>query len=331
MENLSLKVICVICLSGLLSYNTSFSQPQNDYLKANSFDISSQVGPLSKEDFKIMGFGAYHGSAKTDETEIILLDTLVNSQKIKYYLPETDFSLGHYFNQYIESGDDTLLRELVFQYGKRVPQEESIECYNKWEKLREIFRSQAKDDQILVIGIDAIYSYAFTAKHLLSIIGAKHSDYQSFRKLNDLYHSPSKFDDLSKNELFDIFKECLEEYEQNESDFLSFTTDKYALIHIMDNIRDIINKKNRESIIFENYVRLMPIYDFEIKPQFARFGFFHLLKSRDCQYPSFFTLLIENNIYYSEEIITIMGYLSKSRVLWDMKYSPNGHAKIRIW
>lgn len=71
-------------------------------------------------------------------------------------------------------------------------------------------------------------------------------------------------------------------------------------------------------------MHLDSIYNFKEKSQFLRFGFFHLEKQRESNNPSFFTRLIENNIYPREKIISVMGYLTESRVLWDHVYDDNG-------
>ena len=58
-------------------------------------------------------------------------------------------------------------------------------------------------------------------------------------------------------------------------------------------------------------------------------GFSHLEKSREGKegYPYFFTRLIENNIYKKEEVISVIGYLTNSEVLWDELYDDNGKYK----
>ena len=77
--------------------------------------------------FKIMGYGANHGSSKTEDAEIILLKSLIQNGQIKFYVPETDFSIAHFFNEYLNSGDTILLKDLVFQLwisscsGKKYP------------------------------------------------------------------------------------------------------------------------------------------------------------------------------------------------------------------
>lgn len=69
---------------------------------------------------------ALHGSSKTEETEIIVLKHFVNIHNLKNYLPETDYSTAKYFQNYIETVDEKLLKELVQEYGVMVPQEISL-------------------------------------------------------------------------------------------------------------------------------------------------------------------------------------------------------------
>ncbi len=68
-------------------------------------------------------------------------------------------------------------------------------------------------------------------------------------------------------------------------------------------------------------------YDLANKKQFAKYGFGHIKKFREGDYPSFFTRLIENEVYKRENVITIIGYLTKSKVLWDKKYDKEGNYK----
>lgn len=122
--------------------------------------------PLPDSEVKIIGFGAYHGSAKTETAELIVLKRLIEERRLGYYLPEVDFCLAYYFNEYLLSGDDDLLQSLVLQYGERVPQEKSMECYNKWRSLRKILCEN--NYRITVIGTDALYSYEFAMRYLRS-------------------------------------------------------------------------------------------------------------------------------------------------------------------
>jgi hypothetical protein len=125
----------------------------------------------------------------------------------------------------------------------------------------------------------------------------------------------------------DIVKEFISEYEQNPTSFNSDITDEFSFNHIINNLKEVLDEKNfeREKVIFDNYIQLSKRYDFKNNPQFFRFGFGHLEKTREHNYSSFLTRLIENHIYKFNEVVSIIGYLTNSRVLWDINYDKKGN------
>lgn len=44
-----------------------------------------------------------HGSAKTEQAELLLLEKLLEQRDTVWYFPETDFSTAHYFEAYLRS------------------------------------------------------------------------------------------------------------------------------------------------------------------------------------------------------------------------------------
>jgi len=306
----------------------SCTQTKTDYLEKNRFDLTSSEFDFPQKDFKIIGFGAYHGSAKTEQVEYNLLKSLTKDGTIKYYLPETDFSIGHFFNQYLKTGDTLLLKDLVYHYGTRVPQEKSIETYEKWKKIKKINDKLSEKSKLTVVGIDLLVTYKYTSKHLLKIIDFKQNQEKSLQelvnmvKLDTTDFSPN-YDSYSKR----ILRNFVEDYEKNPKEFEKSINDKFIFDHIIQSLKhtfeDFDNSSKREGIIYDNYILLSTLYDFEQKPQFVRFGFFHLEKQREGNNPSFFTRLIENNIYQCEKIISVIGYLTDSRVLWDIVSDDN--------
>lgn len=298
-----------------------FSQSKNEYLKNNRFDLLNSNFEFPQKNFKIIGFGAYHGSQETENTEKILLNNLIQNKKIKYYLPETDFGIAYYFNQYLKSGDTILLKDLVKHYGNRVPQEKSIETYNKWKKIKEINDNQLAKDKIEVLGIDFIVTYKYTSKLLIELFQIEKGKFKSYDNLVEMIKidttdfSPN-YDSYSKN----ILKDFIFDYENDKTYFQSISNNKNITNNLIENINLTFKKRDREKTIYDNYLFLNSLYDFKSNPQFVRMGFFHIEKDRENNYPSFFTRLIENNIYNKEEIISIAGFLTNSRVLWDLKY-----------
>ncbi|TDT45476.1 hypothetical protein CLV90_2564 [Maribacter spongiicola] len=304
----------------------SYSQSKVDYLENNRFDMTGPNFDFPQKDFNIIGFGAYHGSVKTEAVEHALLTSLTKVDAIQYYLPETDFSLGHYFNTYLQTGDTLLLKDLVINYGARVPQERSIETYEKWKGIKDLNDKLPRKNRFSVVGIDQVVTYKYTARHLLELLNSDKIQDNAVQQLEQMValdttdYSPY-YDSYSKS----IMKAFVESYEANTALFSKSVIDKFAFNHIIQDLKYSFNPDvNREEVIFNNYVHLDSIYNFKQKPQFLRFGFFHLEKQREGNNPSFFTRLIENNFYPRNKVISVIGYFTDSRVLWDHLYDDNG-------
>ena len=77
----------------------AFSQNKKDYLKKNRFDIENSDFKFPQTEFNIIGFGAYHKSAKTYEAELNLIKSLKKQNALDYYIPETNFSQAYFFQQ----------------------------------------------------------------------------------------------------------------------------------------------------------------------------------------------------------------------------------------
>lgn len=326
-ENQTMKTLFIMLFVFLTLQ--SYSQSKTKYLENNRSDLTSSEFDFPQKDFKIIGFGAYHGSAKTEQTEHALLKSLTKNGTIKYYMPETDFSIGHYFNQYLKTGDTLLLKDLVEHYGIRVPQEQSIETYKKWKEIKNLNDSLSKDKMLTVVGIDMIVSYKYTSKHLLEIIDFKLSQQESLNKVVNMVETDTTdfspyYDSFSKN----VLKNFVSDYEKSPSKFEKYINDKYTFDHIISNLKlSFDESSNRETVIFNNYNNLTSFYKFDLNPQFLRFGFFHIEKEREGNDLPFFAMLIENKIFKRNEVLSVIGYLTESRVLWDIIYDDDGNYK----
>ncbi|MEQ8686190.1 MAG: hypothetical protein RIE86_12905 [Imperialibacter sp.] len=302
------------------------AQSKKDYLKENRFDLMTNEVNFPQTDFKILGFGAYHGSAKTETAEMALLQSLTNTGTISYYLPETDFAIAHYFNSYLTSGDTVLLKDLVNHYGVRVPQDKTVETYNKWKALKQLNDQLPAEDKLTVVGVDLLVTYKYTCQLLLEIIDRQAVESPALDRVADMLaadttdYSPY-YDSDSKA----VLRELVAAYEAAPDDFSKGINDPFIFSNLKVTFEVFSSK--REETIYNNYVGLSELYNFKNKPQFLRFGFFHLEKEREDGNASFFTMLIENGIYPREQVIAVIGYLTKSRVLWDVVYDDNNQYK----
>lgn len=213
----TMKYLSIILL--FLLYNRAYSQSgKNEYLTSNRFDMRQCTIPLPDSEVKIIGFGAYHGSAKTETAELILLERLIEAKRLGYYLPEVDFCLAYYFNEYLLSGDDDLLKSLVLQYGERVPQEKSMECYDKWRSLRKTLCEN--NYRITVIGTDALYSYEFAMRYLSERMGDLCDSYNGFTRMRSVYEKLLDGISVPREEQLNALKGCLNDYKAHGAEML---------------------------------------------------------------------------------------------------------------
>lgn len=315
-----------ITLIILLISTLSFGQSKVDFLKENRFDLHNQNFDFPENNFKIIGFGALHGSAKTYVAEIKLIENLHRRNLIDFYVPETNFSQAFFFQKYLETGDIILLKELVLAFQTIVSQEGSIETFNHWKNLKKL-NDQNPSQKLRIIGFDIINEYKFPIKHLLHLT-ENSTNWEEKKKLALYFNTVDTNFGLNNKQLQSDLKSFIEDYYKNKILYDSQISDTYVFNHIIENILLNFNeKRDREKIIYENYLKLKPTYDLENKKQFMKYGYFHIQKTREANYPSFFTRLIESEIYKREEIITVMSYLTRSAVLWDKIYDENKNYK----
>lgn len=304
------------------------AQSKQDYLKTHRYDVRDTEFVFPEADFKIIGFGAYHGSVKTEEASLNLLKALTKEGKIKYYFPETDYSTAHYYNTYLKTGDETLLKALVYQSGVTVPQERTIEVYEKWKSLKALNDALPKEKRFTVVGVDIIMTYTYSVKHILSILKEEGHEFPAVKALKKVVENPdadfvSYYDSPGKL----VVKAFIADLDANPEAYRTVIKDHKEFDHILKNIRTTLGvfTGKREATIFDNYTTLSKTYQFDQKPQFMRIGFAHLEKEREGNNASFFTQLIEKGVYKREEIIAVIGYLTKSEVLWDQLYDEEGN------
>ncbi len=304
------------------------AQSKPAYLKTHRYDVRDAGFSFPETDFKIIGFGAYHGSVKTEEVSLNLLKALTKEGKIKYYFPETDYSTAHYFNTYLKTGDETLLKDLVYHSGVTVPQERTIEVYKMWKELKVLNDALPKENQITVIGIDIIMTYGYSVKHILSLLKEEGHAFPAVKALKKAMENPdtdfvSYYDSPGKLAV----KAFVTDVDAQPEVYHKVIKDHKVFNHILSNIRTTLGvfTGKREATIFNNYIALNEVYDFKENPQYMRIGFAHLEKEREGKNASFFTQLIEKNIHKREEVIAVIGYLTQSEVLWDQLYDEKGN------
>lgn len=302
------------------------AQDKLEYLESNRHDLRATNFLFPETDFNILGFGALHGSSKTYETELGLIKALKRQGLFEYYIIETNYSQAYYFQNYLNSGDEDLLKELTFGFQTIVAQEGTVETFNHWKNLRALHLKHP-DKPIKVLGCDVVNEYRFPMKHILELT-TNDTAWSQREKLKKALEQDRKDFSIWNKDLNEIIKSFIDDYRTYRTKYVSLVLDVEIFEHILKNIyHNFEDQRVREKIIFDNYVMFQKKLGLADKKQFVKYGYFHIQKYREGNHPSFFTRLIEQKVYSREKVITVMGYLTKSKVLWDKVYDKEGNYK----
>ena len=303
-----------------------FAQNRIDYLVQNRVDLRTDKPNISETDFNIIGFGALHGSSKSYEAELSLVKSLLEKDMLDYYIIEANFSQAFFVQKYLETGDEKLLNDLTYAFQTMVSQEGTIQTYNFWKNIRRTLKKHP-EKSIKVIGCDVVNEYHFPLKHIL-LLSKDDGNWTQRQVLEKAISQENLNSTIWNKELNEKVKSFVKDYLSNKEKYSSQIDDLWTFNHIIQTINyNFQERREREKIIFENYLALKTKFGLENKKQFAKYGYGHLQKFREGDYPCFFTRLIENNVFEKNKVITIMGYLTNSKVLWDKKYDKNGNYK----
>ncbi len=125
-----------------------------NYLNKNaSMEIQFKESDLEKKAFIV---SELHGFKENQTIKYQLLTNLNKVNHIHYYLAEISFSSGYLLNEYLQTGDENLLK-LVFSFYKGSTFYTKEE-YKFYQDLYQYNLNQSNDNKIIVIGIDIEHS-----------------------------------------------------------------------------------------------------------------------------------------------------------------------------
>lgn len=165
-------VIGFFLLAALIIFyakNTLYLESSNErniaYLKKNKYPLvekeskSQNIDEFFTQEFytsEVFLLGENHGFANAQKLDLILLKHLNKKVGLKYYIAEMDSLRAKNLNTYLEGdeSEDELLKQVVLDIGLRIPQQSSIELFEKWKQIYIYNKTLPDSLKIKVIGID---------------------------------------------------------------------------------------------------------------------------------------------------------------------------------
>ncbi|MCH4890109.1 erythromycin esterase family protein [Acidaminobacter sp. JC074] len=145
------------------------------YFKDNSKAITNldslEEGLISMEDLdqhEIFLTGEVHGIKANSDLNIAFVKYFKEETNFKYYLSEMPYSMSYFLNQFLESGDETILLDIFKDLGKYGSDDK--EYYEFWTNFYSYNYNLADEEKIKVVGLDIESNIIQAYKCLLDML-----------------------------------------------------------------------------------------------------------------------------------------------------------------
>lgn len=318
------------------------AQDLKEYIRENAQstnieEFNIDFGNSDLQNSNLVFFGFVHGSSTPQVVDFELLKYLVEEGDFRHYAPEIDLSQAFFLNKYLETGDVQFLDFVIFFYGKRIPQDASIQLREKWVKINQLNQRLPEKNKLKVIGTDIPSTDKRLAvthlAHLLKEIETGNPQLDSLKlhqtvKLDDrkIWSGAPAIPKIQQyggytydyvypiDSKFNFVNRFCKYYDKNREDVIK-ELGKYNI-----NISRILDKKSkhREDDIFESFQeQIIPLIK-SGKKVYSNFGFAHVHQKEI--YGNCYLACKIKNQYPELKVNSILGLLAKSTVLKERKW-----------
>lgn len=331
-----------LALTSLLASSVRAGKTEQNYLRENSSFIEIEKMNFDFDpgfyENNLFFFGSVHGSQTPQKIDFGLLKTL-NQNGVNYYAPEIDYSLAYFFNEYLNTGDAELLKFACTYQGYRVPQDGSIQLYEKWQEIYAYNTTLDEKDKLKIMGWDVRISTELCLTHLAflapekpsgtgivdSLIHFRNYDIGNFSIISGkpAWKSGKGWDYFFGTEKSRYFERFEEAYKKDSIAILNaFGENANAVKRIMH----VSESNEREVIIHENFEKYALPKIQSGEKIYANYGYFHVQQSKINNYPP---LAARVKTHEDVKVTTILGLLTKSECYKNAKMKSMGPVYIK--
>ena len=275
------------------------------------------------------------------QVDFALLKHLNQQAGLRYYAPEVGPSMAYFLNQYLETGDEELIKTLTKFYTKRVPQDGGIEWMEKWQKIRKLNILKSDEDKIKVVGTDKPIADELILTHLSILKGDRKTGIALIDSLDHFkeLQFPERPMIWSGKPIWESGKPWTYFFPSPAAYFdelIKYLTENETSIYqefgkhgkTVANIVRAVNAQNRERTIYQGFKDyVLPLIN-QGEKVYSNFGYFHIQQSRINSGRSVAAILKEEHAN-SLSMVSIQGMLIDSKVLKEKKWKKAPPVQIK--
>ncbi len=297
-----------------------------NYFKLNSSVIDYDVEHI--EDLKILEsdldenilflLGENHGVHANVDLKMKFLEYFKRKTNFKYYLSELPYSMTCFLNEYLQSGDEEILKDIY--KALKGTDAWNMDEYDHWRQLYKFNNKLSKEDRIYIVGIDIEHQ----PKNAFKYIGHVTKDKNKLKRVNE-YIELSQVDDISDEKLEEIAKDIKRDLAENESLYKDQLGEEYFKIkHISNNLLnrfEVYSSNNfngvRDKKMHENFLSISKYLKDD--KHFGQIGLSHIFQ-RGFPYENWFgAFLSEEGSKFKNKVLSIAYAYTDSRYLYPTR------------
>jgi hypothetical protein len=231
------------------------------YLKENSETI-----PLSEpfsfktldkdiKENRLILVGEIHGLEEPQKFDYELFTRLHTNHNVKQYYAELDYVQALTLNQYLESGDENLLKDALKRWA--VVQGRNNKGYNdKYRKFHQYYQKLSEHEKFKFVGIDKLQDVKLTLNYLNTLNESIAVEIKETIDLDTILNQISQLDSIYSNSQDTLFN----------------------LMHIKNNLKHYVENTNREKVMFDNFYTLYKKLNDGSSKAYGYFGLYHVFQ-----------------------------------------------------
>jgi hypothetical protein len=264
---MAIILLLVIAYYSLLGWEYITGSKYVEYLEANIETIASDEtftyklvdGDIEKNQLILVGES--HGFEEPTKFDFHFFKHLYSKFGVRTYVAELDFVQANLMNQYLESGNDSLLNAIlknwVVSQGRN-----NKDYYDKYRAFHQFFKQLPEGEKFRFVGVDK---------------------YQDYRLLTFYINQLSKLDSTLKPIIFDP-ETTIGKLQERLKTLMSIhsmdSAMRFDLQHLLKNLNYKVDKLDREEVMFQNFYDLYKYYNLSETKVYGYFGLYHVMQYR---------------------------------------------------
>lgn len=323
-----LHILLVIIITLTNSLAKAQDSNKENYLKSNSATIT--IG--ADNDLSIFDANFYnnqvflvsesHGYYKPQEVDFELFKQINKKNGVRYYIAEVDFAQAYYLNQYLATGDESILKQ-VYQYW--YDQKAQWGCkagFEKWQKMYAYNKTLASSKKIVVLGLDETQNYDMNVQVLNTLLAKSSYKKGSNPQLDSLiYFSNTKLvTDSARKSFLKYTRRLNDEMAKKTSSFKKILKKNYFSFQYI--ISNTAAKKQREIRIFDNFNTYYNEYQLSSEKFYGFWGRFHAMQDSVNGALPFAGMLTRSNLGLKNKVVSIPVFCLESSSMLPTSMLP---------